>query len=137
MRIRSIPMGMDLMCKSCGRQEVIAPSGGKDEKKIKAIADLDRRIQQNHLCSQEFHEADSDSFNDPFEREVQRLEAMKVFVLADIDIKVGDDGGTVIVEDRFVYALRSKKWRNIGKNVWYKSRSPSDFIKLYVKRETK
>lgn len=134
---RSVPEGIYMSCKECGRSEVIAPSGGKDDAKMKALARIDKRIEQNQIHSNEFHDNDSDSLNDPFAREIQRLQAIRVFVVADIDFKVGDDGGTVIVEDRFVYALRSKKWRNVGKNVWYKSRSPSDFIRLYVRKENK
>lgn len=136
-RARSVPLGIDLTCKECGRNEVIAPRGGKDEEQAKVVAKIDRRIEQNEIASSKFNYDDSDSFNDSFAREIQRLEALKVFVLAGVDFKVSDDGGTVVVEDKFVYALRSKKWRGVGKSVWYKSRSPSDFIKLYVKKETK
>jgi hypothetical protein len=39
----------------------------------------------------------------------------------------------VIVEERFVFTLISHKWRNVGKNVWYRSKGASDFIKRFVR----
>jgi hypothetical protein len=136
-RMRSTPEGIDLLCKQCGRQEVIAPSGGKEDEQTKAIQNIDRLIEKNHTAWCE-DDNDSDySFNSSYLREIERLEALKIFVKAGVNYELDKSGGTLIVDGRLVYALRSRKWRNVGKNVWYKSRSPSDFIRLYVKKETK
>jgi hypothetical protein len=80
-----------------------------------------------------------DDWNTFHERNVKRLNALLEFVRSDVRFKYELSDvimyGTVVVEDKFVFALISNKWKVIGKNVWYRSRGPSDFIKRFVKEK--
>ena len=73
-----------------------------------------------------------DQFSNPYERESERLKSLLQFVEIGVDIEYNNDG-YVVVEKKFLFALRSYKWRVIGKNVWYKSRGPLDFVTRFVK----
>jgi hypothetical protein len=77
-----------------------------------------------------------DQFSNPYEKESKRLTSLLQFVETGVDIKYNNDG-YVIVEKKFLFALRSYKWKVIGKNIWYKSRGPSDFIERFVKEKKK
>jgi len=96
---------------------------------------IDDLIKLNEFHSNEMHETrkHKDVYSDPFEKEIKRLKTLKVLIESGVRFKLDDSGGAVIVEDRYVFALISHKWRVVGKNVWYKSKGASDFIKRFVK----
>ena len=45
--------------------------------------------------------------------------------------------GTVLIENKFVYALKSEKWRVKGKQKWYWSKGIKHFVKNYVEGNRK
>ena len=100
---------------------------GMIEKKIK------RNMSKSYVLQDTY--SHKDIVSDPYDREVERLKEIKVFVEAGVDFELDESGGTALVEGKFVYALRSHKWRVKGGSVWYRSRGASDFIKRFVKQE--
>ena len=99
------------------------------------IQKIDELIKLNEAGSNELSERNyyKDVYSDSYAKEVKRLKALRVFVEAGIQFKLDASGGTVIVENRFVFTLISHKWRNVGKSVWYRSKGASDFIKRFVR----
>lgn len=41
--------------------------------------------------------------------------------------------GTVLIDNQFVFTLRSYKWRVQGKKKWYRSKGVKHFVETYVK----
>ena len=102
------------------------------EKKIKDLLEI-----EEEKCRLN----DSD-YNTYHERNIKRLKALLEFVKSgvkfkhDLSVEFRDYlsiGGAVVVEDKFIYALISRKWKVIGKNVWYRSSGPLGFINKFVK----
>lgn len=96
---------------------------------------IDELIKLNEAESDKLSERNyhKDVYSDSYAKEVERLKALRVFVESGVRFKSDSSGGTVIVEDRFVFTLISHKWRNVGKNIWYRSKGASDFIKRFVR----
>ena len=44
--------------------------------------------------------------------------------------------GTVLIENKFVYALNSEKWRVRGKQKWYWSKGVKHFVENYVREKS-
>lgn len=98
------------------------------------VSRIEELIKWNTAQRSEWFENNyNDSISDPYEREIHRLKIMKVFAEAGLQFDLDASGGTALVEGKFVYALRSKKWRVKGKAVWYRTRSAKDFVKLVQK----
>ena len=99
------------------------------------IQKIDELIKLNEIESDKLGEYcyHKDIYSDPFARDIKRLKNLRIFVESGVQFKLDASGGTVIVEDRFVFALISHKWRNVSKNVWYRSKGASDFIKRFVR----
>ena len=94
---------------------------------------IDQLIKENEVLSSGLN-FDRDNFNDPYEREIERLNVLRLFVEASIPFELDASGGTILVEGKYVYALRSRKWRVKGTAVWYKTRSPADFVRRFSKK---
>jgi hypothetical protein len=43
--------------------------------------------------------------------------------------------GTVLIDNKFVYALKSGKWSVLGKGTWYRSKNLNHFIENYVRED--
>ena len=43
--------------------------------------------------------------------------------------------GTVLIDNKFIYALKSGKWKVSGKRTWYRSKNLSHFIENYVRKD--
>lgn len=99
------------------------------------IKNIDELIKINEIESEKLGELcyHKDIYSDPFVREIKRLETLKVFIESGVQFSLDSSGGTIVVEDRFVFTLISHKWRNVGKSVWYRSKGASDFIKRFVR----
>lgn len=99
------------------------------------IRNIDELIKINEIESEKLGELYShkDIYSDPYVREIKRLQTLKVLVESGVQFSLDNSGGSVIVEERFVFTLISHKWRNVGKNVWYRSKGASDFIKRFVR----
>lgn len=86
---------------------------------------------------------DDSDWNTYHLRNYDRLKALLEIVKSGVKFKYDmefrwDDSylsmdGTVLIEDKFIFALLSKKWKVVGKNVWYRSRGPTHFIERFVR----
>lgn len=96
---------------------------------------IDELIKLNETRSDEIHEEKKhkDVYSDPFDKEIKRLKTLRVLVESGVRFRLDDSGGAVVVEDRYVFTLISHKWRVVGKNVWYRSKGASNFLKQFVK----
>ncbi len=99
------------------------------------IRNIDELIKLNEIESEKLGELcyHKDVYSDPFAKEIQRLKTLRVLVESGVQFSLDNSGGSVIVKERFVFTLISHKWRNVGKNVWYRSKGASDFIKRFVR----
>ena len=99
------------------------------------LTKIDELIKLNDAASHKLSERNyhKDVYSDPYEKEVDRLKTLRVLVESGVQFKLDNSGGAAVVEGRFVFTLISHKWRNVGKNVWYRSKGASDFIKRFVK----
>ena len=99
------------------------------------IRNIDELIKLNEIESEKLGELcfHKDVYSDPFVREIKRLKTLRVLVESGVQFSLDNSGGSVIVEERFVFTLISHRWRNVGKNVWYRSKGASDFIKRFVR----
>ena len=43
--------------------------------------------------------------------------------------------GTVLIDNKFIYALKSGKWSVLGKRTWYRSKNLNHFIENYVRKD--
>jgi hypothetical protein len=102
---------------------------------VLTIQKIDELIRLNEVLSDELSERNyhKDVYSDSYQKEVDRLKTLRVLVESGVQFSLDNSGGSVIVEDRFVFTLISHKWRNVGKNVWYRSKGASDFIKRFVR----
>tara|TARA_S200002703_G_scaffold50104_1_gene43526 strand:- start:824 stop:1195 length:372 start_codon:yes stop_codon:yes gene_type:complete len=74
-------------------------------------------------------------YSNPYEREVERLSTLSVLESLNINIKPYSVSGQVIINNRFIYVLRTGMWRVKGKTKWYYSKNPEHFVKKYVLKE--
>jgi hypothetical protein len=102
---------------------------------VLTIRNIDELIKLNEIESEKLGELcyHKDIYSDPFVREIKRLKTLRELVESGVQFSLDNSGGSVIVEERFVFTLISHKWRNVGKNVWYRSKGASDFIKRFVR----
>jgi len=68
------------------------------------------------------------------ERELARLKAIKEFIETGVKFEETTDG-ILLVEDKFLFALRSFKWRVKGRNKWYRSGGPKSFVNRFVNKD--
>ncbi|MDS1138567.1 hypothetical protein [Nitratireductor indicus] len=69
------------------------------------------------------------AYSNPASREAQRLRAHVEFANAGFDVSDARPG-IVVLDGKFEASLRSKKWRRVGRQQWYRYRSAKD---LYEK----
>ena len=74
-------------------------------------------------------------YSNPYEREVERLSALAELKTFNINIKSYSVSGQVIINNKFIYTLRTGMWRVQGKTKWYYSKSPEHFVRKYVLKE--
>ena len=43
--------------------------------------------------------------------------------------------GTVLIDNKFIYALKSGKWSVLGRRTWYWSKNLDHFIENYVRKD--
>ena len=84
---------------------------------------------------------DLDGYDNPWRdnvywRIVEKLEAYRPLI--DYDVKVEETiHSHLIINDRYEFVPRTKNWRVVGRNKWYKSRDLEDFLKRFVKAKLK
>lgn len=66
--------------------------------------------------------------------ELKRLKAERDLILTKIEWE-HYGSGTVLISKKFVYALITGAWRNIGKKKWYRSKGINHFIENYVRKD--
>jgi len=102
---------------------------------VLTIRNIDELIKLNEIESEKLGELcyHKDIYSDPFVREIKRLKTLRELVESGVQFSLDNSGGSVIVEERFVFTLINHKWRNVGKSIWYRSKGASDFIKRFVR----
>ena len=66
--------------------------------------------------------------------ELSRLKTERQLILTEVNWK-HYSSGTVLIENKFVYALKSDKWRVKGKKKWYWSKGIEHFVNNYVREK--
>jgi hypothetical protein len=72
-------------------------------------------------------------YSNPYSREVQRLQSLVDFESLGVYVVPHTDG-TVLVEDKYVFSLRSYKWKAKSKGTWYRSRGVKDFVTNIIRK---
>ena len=67
-------------------------------------------------------------------KELERLKTERDLILTKVKYE-HQYSGVVLIEDKFLYALYTGKWRVKWKNKWYRSKNIKHFIDNYVKKE--
>lgn len=74
-------------------------------------------------------------YSNPYDREIIRLHQLLIFVDLGVEWREGNPG-LILIKDKqgkeYTYALRSGRWKVTGKNKWYYSKTPKQFIEKYV-----
>lgn len=91
----------------------------KQKEKIKRLEDL---VKDKHC------------YGEGVWRELARLKIERDLMLTKVKYE-HHSSGIVLIEDKFLYALYSGKWRVKWKNKWYRSKNIKHFIDNYVKKE--
>lgn len=77
-----------------------------------------------------------DQYSNPHEKHLKQYRKLLEFLRFDITLSLTPENNALI-NDKFVFALNTNKWRNVDKWTWYKSYGPKQFIKTYVKAPLK
>jgi hypothetical protein len=98
------------------------------------IKDIKNEIENEKEKSRKLKEesAHKDLVSDAHDRQVKRLKVLITFIKSKQIVEWYDEG-CLLINHKFVFSTRTNKWRQIGKSIWYKSKSPKDFIEQYLK----
>ena len=77
---------------------------------------------------------DKDRYGKAPWNELNRLQQEREIILSGVKWK-HHGSGTVLIDDKFIYALLTGKWSVLGKNKWYRSKSIKHFIDNYVRKD--
>lgn len=77
-----------------------------------------------------------DYYSNSYEKHLDQYEKLREFLKFDVTVSLTPENNALI-NDKFVFALNTNRWRNVNKWVWYKSYGPTHFIKTYVKAPLK
>tara|TARA_R110001632_G_scaffold199204_1_gene321662 strand:+ start:410 stop:751 length:342 start_codon:yes stop_codon:yes gene_type:complete len=108
---------------------------GETEAMMSDIKRIDKEIkeQEEVVRLAEIEVYHKDNYGRGPWNELSRLETEREIILTGVKWE-HHDSGTVLIENKFVYALNSGKWRIKGKQKWYWSKSVEHFIEKYVRR---
>ena len=97
---------------------------------------IDKEIekQSEEVRLAEIRVYDKDQYGKGPWNELKRLQQERELILSGVNWK-HHGSGTVLVEDKFIYALLTGKWRVLNKNKWYQSKSVKHFIENYVRKD--
>ena len=73
----------------------------------------------------------TDTYDDRKWKERRRLQTLLVFNTLPVEKRIYD-GAFVMLNNKYIYALASGKWRVDGKWTWYLSKNPKHFVAKYV-----
>ena len=77
-----------------------------------------------------------DYYSNSYAKRLNQYKKLQEFLKFDVNVSLTPDNNALI-NDKFVFALNTNRWRNVNKWVWYKSYGPTHFIKTYVKAQLK
>ena len=70
-------------------------------------------------------------YSNPYSKQMVRIRAIQQF--KKLPVHLSEYGpGLLIVNHKYIYALQTGQWRVQGKNKWYRSRDPEQFVYKYV-----
>lgn len=70
--------------------------------------------------------------NNPYRKDLQDLSYLEAAKEKGVEASLWKKG-FLVIEGSFVYAIRSGKWRKVGKRKWYRSKSLEQLIDNYIK----
>lgn len=94
---------------------------------------IDQKIkkQEERVKAAEERTYHKDNFGRGPWNELARLRTEKELILTGVEWDYYGDG-TVIIQNKYIYALKSGKWRTVGNKKWYRSKSLKHFVENYV-----
>jgi hypothetical protein len=97
------------------------------------LKSIDKKIkeQEEIVRLQALENRDKLQYGQGESHELARLEVERELIISGVEW-VDDGPGTVLINKKYIYALRSGRWRVKGKNKWYWSKNLTHFIKNYV-----
>ena len=97
------------------------------------LKSIDRKIkeQEEIVRLQALENRDKLQYGQGESHELARLKVERELIISGVEW-VDDEPGTVLINKKYIYALRSGRWRVKGKNKWYWSKNLMHFIKNYV-----
>jgi hypothetical protein len=99
---------------------------------------IDSYIEELSKGSAELEERcyDKLQYSNPYGRELERLASIKKFIPFAEKVSVSDyKPGLIIVNNKFIVALRSNRWRVRGRNKWYSYNDINQLVTKYILRE--
>ena len=82
---------------------------------------------------EEYEEAESSKTN---QKHIFQYRKLLTFFKYDVKVSLTPENNALI-NDKFVFALNTNRWRNVNKWVWYRSNGPRHFLLTYVKAQLK
>ena len=77
-----------------------------------------------------------DQYSNSHVGEIERIKSLIEF--SKIPVKVDSyTDGSVLVNNKYVFVLRTHRWRVLKSNKWYRSKSAKDFVERFVMKEEK
>jgi len=98
------------------------------------IKDIKAEIEKEKENSRKLQEESThkDFVSDAHARAVKRLQILIEFIKTDQIVSWYNEG-CLLINNKFIFSTKTNQWRIKGKTIWYKSKSPKDFIENYLK----
>lgn len=93
------------------------------------LKELARQEQLKIECDEmNYHK---DNYGNSHVGEIERIKSLIEF--SKLPVQVSEfTNGSVLVNDKYVFVLRTHRWRVHKKNTWYKSKNAKDFVERFV-----
>ena len=95
--------------------------------------DKEIEVQEARVRLAEIRVEHKDNYGKAEWDELSRLKTERELILTEVKWK-HNGSGLVLIEDKFIYALKSGKWKVKGKSQWYRSKSIEHFVSNYVRK---
>ena len=103
----------------------------------KDLPNLESKITISKFKSDQCEEDNYDRayYNNPYKRDIERIEKLIALIHEDLQIESYRDG-LVLVDKKFVVSLIDNNWRVLDKNTWYKHKDIKHFVSNYIRKDT-
>lgn len=97
--------------------------------------DILNRIDELVVLSKECEQRNEHKlqYSNPYDREIERLTTLLELAELPYDLDLEWYGsGMLIINQKYIVAPRSSKWRVKGKNKWYWYKNPTNLVEKYI-----